>query len=183
MDVVVANWLDNTISLFPGAGSGGFGSRTDYGAGATPAVKLVPIAYKLESYSAIEARVDVWAVWLIAEAGILAPQQIWITLQLSLNWLDGDWKMAALDTRANSHAAARKSCVFRAIRLRSSPMSSNRARCIAANCAALPPTKISSSASAVPCRPKWSRCRSCRATAPLVFFMAIMQSTARRSTI
>jgi hypothetical protein len=72
-----------------------YGVQSNARAGATPAVKLVPIAYKLESYSAIEARVDIWAVWLIAEAGILAPQQNWITLQLSLNWLDSDWKMDA----------------------------------------------------------------------------------------
>ena len=64
-------------------------------AGATPAVKLVPIAYKVESYDPTEARVSIWAVWLIAEQGILAPQQNWITLQLSLHWLDQDWKMAA----------------------------------------------------------------------------------------
>src|SRR5207245_2698243 len=41
VDVVVANWLDNTISVFPGAASGGFGPRTDYGAGATPAAVAI----------------------------------------------------------------------------------------------------------------------------------------------
>jgi hypothetical protein len=58
-------------------------------------VKLVPIAYKVESYGPAEARVSIWAVWLIAEEGLLAPQQNWITLQLSLQWLANDWKMAA----------------------------------------------------------------------------------------
>ncbi len=72
-----------------------YGVQGNASAGATPAVKLVPIAYKLESYSALEARVSIWAVWLIAEEGILAPQQNWLTLQVSLHWLDSDWKLAA----------------------------------------------------------------------------------------
>jgi hypothetical protein len=61
---------------------------------ATPAIRLVPIAYRLESYSPVDARVSIWAVWMIAEEGILAPQQAWITTQLSLRWL-GDWKLYA----------------------------------------------------------------------------------------
>jgi hypothetical protein len=71
-----------------------YGVQSNASAGATPAVKLVPIAYRVESYDPTEARVSIWAVWLIAEEGILAPQQNWITLQLSLRWLDNDWKMA-----------------------------------------------------------------------------------------
>jgi hypothetical protein len=72
-----------------------YGVQSNAQAGATPAVKLVPIAYKVESYDPTEARVSIWAVWLIAEQGILAPQQNWITLQISLRWLDQDWKMVA----------------------------------------------------------------------------------------
>ena len=72
-----------------------YGVQSNAQAGATPAVKLVPIAYKVESYDPTEARVSMWAVWLIAEQGILAPQQNWITLQISLHWLDQDWKMVA----------------------------------------------------------------------------------------
>ncbi|PZS33208.1 MAG: hypothetical protein DLM58_08195 [Pseudonocardiales bacterium] len=71
-----------------------YGVRSNASMGVTPAVRLVPVAYRLESYNPLEARVSIWAVWLIAEEGILAPQQAWMTTQLALRWL-GDWKLSS----------------------------------------------------------------------------------------
>src|SRR5919108_5050419 len=71
-----------------------YGIRSNASMGATAVVRLVPIPYRVESYNPTEARVSIWAVWLIAEEGILAPQQTWITTQLQLRWL-GDWKLSA----------------------------------------------------------------------------------------
>jgi hypothetical protein len=71
-----------------------YGARSNDGMGATLVVRLVPVAYRVESYNPMEARVSIWAVWLLAEEGILAPQQAWITTQLQVRWL-GDWKLAS----------------------------------------------------------------------------------------
>ncbi len=64
-------------------------------AGARPVIKLVPIAYHLDAYSPAEASVGIWAVWLIAEEGLLVPQQHWTTTHIALKWQGGDWKISA----------------------------------------------------------------------------------------
>jgi hypothetical protein len=71
-----------------------YGVRSNASVGATPAVRLVPVAFRVESYNPTEARVSIWAVWLIAEEGLLPPQQAWITTQLALRW-SGDWKLSS----------------------------------------------------------------------------------------
>jgi hypothetical protein len=63
-------------------------------AGITPVVKLVPIAFRIDSYTGDEAGVSIWAVWLIAEEGLLVPQQNWTTSHFVLKW-QGDWKVSA----------------------------------------------------------------------------------------
>jgi hypothetical protein len=57
-------------------------------------VKLVPVAYQLESYTDSDASVSIWAVWLVAEEGLLVPQQNWTTTRMSLKWQRGDWKIS-----------------------------------------------------------------------------------------
>jgi hypothetical protein len=66
-------------------------------AGVTPVVKLIPIAFHADSYSGDEAGVSIWAVWLIAQKGILVPQQNWTTSHFALKW-QGDWKVSASGT-------------------------------------------------------------------------------------
>jgi hypothetical protein len=73
-----------------------YGITTNAAAGARPVVELIPIAYKLEVYDGLHARVNVWAVWLVAEEGLLATQQNWITVQLGLRWFNADWKVTAM---------------------------------------------------------------------------------------
>jgi hypothetical protein len=80
-----------TLKAFQAA----YGITANAAIGARPVLELIPIAYKLEVYDGLQARVDIWAVWLVAEEGLLAPQQNWITSQLTLRWVDGDWKVAA----------------------------------------------------------------------------------------
>jgi hypothetical protein len=66
--------------------------------GATPVVKLAPIAYRVDAYRPSQATVTIWAVWLLAEEGLLIPQQNWITTQLAVTWQGGDWKLSASGT-------------------------------------------------------------------------------------
>jgi hypothetical protein len=62
-------------------------------------IRYVPIAFHLDSYDGRHAAVSVWAVWVLAEAGILAPQQHWLVSTILLEWLAGDWKVTAASSR------------------------------------------------------------------------------------
>jgi hypothetical protein len=66
--------------------------------GATPVVKLAPVAYRVDGYQPSQATVTIWGVWIFAEEGLLIPQQNWITTQLELKWQAGDWKLSASGT-------------------------------------------------------------------------------------
>ena len=53
-------------------------------------LRLVPIAWHLDSYDGQTAAISIWAVWVFAEGGVLAPQQQWLTATFALQWAGGD---------------------------------------------------------------------------------------------
>jgi hypothetical protein len=76
-----------------------FGLGANAGLGIQVVVRYVPIAFHLDSYDGQHAAVSVWAVWVLAEAGILPPQQHWLTSTMLLEWTAGDWKVTGVGSR------------------------------------------------------------------------------------
>ncbi len=76
-----------------------YGVASNAGMGVQVVIRYVPIAFHLDSYDGQHAAVSVWAVWLLAESGILPPQQDWLTSTMLLEWTGGDWKVTAAGSR------------------------------------------------------------------------------------
>ncbi len=76
-----------------------FGFASNGSMGIPIALRLAPIAYHLDSYDGEHAAVSVWAVWVFAEGGILAPQQHWFTATYLLEWTGGDWRVSGASAR------------------------------------------------------------------------------------
>jgi hypothetical protein len=76
-----------------------FGVAANAAMGVQVVLRYVPIAFHLDSYDGQHAAVSVWAVWLLAESGILPPQQHWLTSTMLLEWIGGDWKVTAVGSR------------------------------------------------------------------------------------
>jgi len=76
-----------------------FGLAFNAAMGIQVVIRYVPIAFHLDSYDGEHAAVSVWAVWVLAEAGILAPQQHWLTSTMLLEWTAGDWKVFGVGSR------------------------------------------------------------------------------------
>lgn len=76
-----------------------YGVAAAAGRGVQVVIRYVPIAFHLDSYDGQHAAVSVWAVWVLAEAGVLAPQQHWLVSTILLEWLAGDWKVTAASSR------------------------------------------------------------------------------------
>jgi hypothetical protein len=76
-----------------------FGLAANAAHGVQVVIRLVPIAFHLDSYDGQQAAVSIWAVWVLAEAGLLAPQQHWLTATFLLEWTTGDWKVSGTSTR------------------------------------------------------------------------------------
>jgi hypothetical protein len=69
------------------AGSTGTGSWAD------------PLAWRVEIYSASEARVAVWVMTTLAGRDLAVPQAEWMTVTVDLAWAEGDWRVAGLANR------------------------------------------------------------------------------------
>jgi len=76
-----------------------FGLASNAGMGVQVVIRYVPIAFHVDSYDGQHAAVSVWAVWVLAEAGILPPQQHWLTSTMLLEWVSGDWKVTGASSR------------------------------------------------------------------------------------
>ena len=76
-----------------------FGLAANAGMGIDVVIRYVPIAFHVDSYDGQHAAVSVWAVWVLAEAGILPPQQHWLTSTMLLQWTAGDWKVTGASSR------------------------------------------------------------------------------------
>jgi hypothetical protein len=76
-----------------------FGVATNAGFGVQVVIRYVPVAFHLDSYDGLHAAVSVWAVWVLAESGILPAQQHWLTSTMLLEWTAGDWKVTGASSR------------------------------------------------------------------------------------
>lgn len=52
-----------------------------------------PLAWRVDSFRATEARVSVWTITILSAAGVAAPQSEYLTVTLDLAWVDGDWRV------------------------------------------------------------------------------------------
>jgi hypothetical protein len=62
--------------------------------GRTVVDRVVPLAYKLTNYSDSGAQVSIWGETLTAVDGALALREGWATTTVSVEWTDGDWRLA-----------------------------------------------------------------------------------------
>jgi hypothetical protein len=77
-----------------------FGLSYNASHGIPVVIRLIPIAFHVDSYDGSHAGVSIWAVWILAEGGILIAQQHWLTATVLLEWSGGDWKVAGASQRA-----------------------------------------------------------------------------------
>jgi len=59
-----------------------------------------PLAWRADTYSADQARVAVWTVSVLSATGAAVPQSEWLTVTVDLEWVGGDWRVAARAERA-----------------------------------------------------------------------------------
>jgi hypothetical protein len=60
-------------------------------------LRAAPVGYRLEQYTGSEARVAFWAVAIGAGVPGLPLTTAWGTEVLTLRWVAGDWRIAAID--------------------------------------------------------------------------------------
>ena len=58
-----------------------------------------PLAWRVEIYSASEARVAVWVMTTLAGRDLAVPEAEWMTVMVDLAWVEGDWRVAGLENR------------------------------------------------------------------------------------
>lgn len=67
--------------------------------GATTLYRGAPLGYRVVRFSAREAVIETWAFGLVANTSGLGPQMTFQTATSTLRWQDGDWKLAASNSR------------------------------------------------------------------------------------
>jgi hypothetical protein len=63
-----------------------------YGEGGT--VAFHPVRYRVVSHSSTEAKVELWGVVLASGPNIGGVEESWITAEITLHWVEGDWRVA-----------------------------------------------------------------------------------------
>jgi hypothetical protein len=58
-----------------------------------------PLAWRVETYSDTRATVAVWTATVLSAQGVAAPQSEWMTVTVDLEWVDRDWRVAAIGDR------------------------------------------------------------------------------------
>ncbi len=58
-----------------------------------------PLAWRLDSYADVEARLSVWTVSVLSATGVAVPQSDWRTVTVTLRWESGGWRVAAVSDR------------------------------------------------------------------------------------
>lgn len=76
------------------------GGATGLAADPRLVLRAAPVGYRLERYTPDEAVIAVWAVVAAAGTAELPLATTWGTEQLTLRWVDEDWRIAAI-TRAS----------------------------------------------------------------------------------
>jgi hypothetical protein len=89
-----------------------FGLAAEADLGVQVVIRFVPIAFHVDSYEGEHAAVSVWAVWVLAEDGILAIQQHWLTSTILLEWTAGDWKLTGASSRPGPVPAPPQQLLF-----------------------------------------------------------------------
>lgn len=62
--------------------------------GSTGRVELIPVRYRLRSYSTGEATVDIWGVVVGSGPKLDGIEESWITGTINLEWIAGEWKVS-----------------------------------------------------------------------------------------
>jgi hypothetical protein len=55
-----------------------------------------PLAWRVEHFDAESASVSVWAVTVLSAQQVAVPQAEWITVTVSLVWVDAEWRVDAV---------------------------------------------------------------------------------------
>jgi hypothetical protein len=65
--------------------------------------RTIPLTYHVDRYDGPGAQVSIWAENFFAVDGVEAMTSVWATSVLTLQWVDGDWKMLSIgQSGANS---------------------------------------------------------------------------------
>jgi hypothetical protein len=79
-------------------------TREKLGAGTVPTpvivLRSVPIGYRIERFSAIQATIAIWYVGIVGSGATIQPQQSWRTEVVSLVWEHGAWKVSSFKSSA-----------------------------------------------------------------------------------
>jgi hypothetical protein len=59
-------------------------------------LRAAPVAYRVAAYTGESARIELWGVGVVGNAGALPPTASWGTTSVDLRWIQGDWKLAGL---------------------------------------------------------------------------------------
>jgi hypothetical protein len=72
--------------------------------GRTVVHRVVPLAYRIETYNSGSAHVSIWSEELIAVDGVISFREGWTTTDVTDEWAAGDWKLSNLPTTAGPAA-------------------------------------------------------------------------------
>lgn len=56
--------------------------------------RIVPLAYRVQSYNSDSVRVSIWGEALLAVDGALSFREVWATTTVTSEWSAGDWRLA-----------------------------------------------------------------------------------------
>jgi len=79
-------------------------TRAKLGADTTPrpviVLRAIPVGYRVEQYSPVEATIAVWYVGIVGSGATVQLQQSWRTQTVSLVWQAGGWKVSTFASSA-----------------------------------------------------------------------------------
>jgi hypothetical protein len=65
--------------------------------GKRASIRLIPVAYKVQSFDGATARLSIWSTWLLGRDGLEGTLQTWSTATYTLQWLGG-WRVVGIET-------------------------------------------------------------------------------------
>ena len=75
--------------------------QADAKAGSIVSIKTLPLSYHVVSYTDQVAVVSVWLLGVMAADGKQPPFEVWSTGSYTLEWSNGDWRLASPPTATN----------------------------------------------------------------------------------
>jgi hypothetical protein len=105
VDEMVAPDARNNLKIVAEANLTGQQTYISYAAQGRAVVhRVVPLAYRVDSYGSGSARISIWAEALLAVDGALSIREVWTTTPVTNEWSGDDWRLSNIPATAGPDA-------------------------------------------------------------------------------